>query len=113
SVSFATAVTQSGDLNAGRRADTEVFYMAGARLGELSRRLQVAGWPADTPVHVVSRVLWPDQIASDHLLSELATAAVLHTGRPAIVTVGVGATPVASNPLQVERHQPPVPSREP
>jgi uroporphyrin-III C-methyltransferase len=113
SVSFATAVTQSGELAAGRRADTEVFYMAGARLAELSRRLQAAGWPAISPVHVVSRALWPDQIASDHSLGELAAAAVLHTGRPAVVTVGVGATPVAPNPLPVEQHQPPVPSPEP
>ena len=113
SVSFATAVTQSGELAAGRRADTEVFYMAGARLAELSRRLQASGWPADSPVHVVSRALWPDQIASDHALGELAAAAVLHTGRPAVVTVGVGATPVAPNSLRVERHQPPVPSPEP
>jgi len=113
SVSFATAVTQSGDVQAGRRADTEVFYMAGARLHELSRRLQAAGWAADTPVQVVSRALWPDQIASDHALSELATAAVLHSGRPAVVTVGVGATPTAPNPVRVERHQPPVPSPEP
>ena len=113
SVSFATAVTQSGALHAGRRADTEVFYMAGARLRELSRRLQATGWPADSPVHVVSRALWPDQIASDHTLGDLASAAVLHSGRPAVVTVGVGATPVAANPLRVERHQPPVPSREP
>lgn len=113
SVSFATAVTQLGELAAGRRADTEVFYMAGARLGELSRRLQAAGWPADAPVQVVSRALWADQIASDHTLGDLAAAAVLHTGRPAVVTVGVGATPIAPNPLRVERHQPPVPSPEP
>ena len=113
SVSFATAVTQSGAVAAGRRADTEVFYMAGARLSELSRRLQAAGWPPETPVHVVSRALWPDQIASDHTLGELASAAVLHTGRPAVATVGVGATPVAPNPLPVERHQPSVPSPEP
>jgi uroporphyrin-III C-methyltransferase len=113
SVSFATAVTQSGDLHAGRRADTEVFYMAGARLRELSRRLQAASWPADTPVHVVSRALWPDQIASDHTLGDLEAAAVLHSARPAVVTVGVGATPVAPNPLRLERHQPPVPSPEP
>ena len=113
SVSFATAVTQSGDLAAGRRADTEVFYMAGARLGELSRRLQAAGWPAATPVQVVSRALWPDQIASDHPLGDLAAAAVLHTGRPAVVTVGVGAAPLAPEPLRAEQHQPPVPSPEP
>jgi uroporphyrin-III C-methyltransferase len=113
SVSFATAVTQSGALDAGRRADTEVFYMAGARLRELSRRLQAAGWPADTPVHVVSRALWPDQVASDHTLGDLAAAAVLHSNRPAVVTIGVGATPVAPNPLRVERHQSSVRSREP
>ena len=113
SVGFATAVTESGAVNPGRHADTEVFYMAGARLHELSRRLQTAGWPGDTPVHVVSRALWPDQVASDHTLSDLASAAVLHGGRPAVVTVGVGATPVAANSLPIERHQPPVPSPEP
>ena len=113
SVGFATAVTESGAVNPGRHADTEVFYMAGARLHELSRRLQTVGWPGDTPVHVVSRALWPDQVASDHTLSDLASAAVLHGGRPAVVTVGVGATPVAANSLPIERHQPPVPSPEP
>jgi len=113
SVSLATAVTQSGALNPGRHADTEVFYMAGARLHELSRRLQAAGWSPDTPVQVVSRALWPDQIASDHTLRDLAAASVLHGGRPAVVTVGVGATAVVSNSLPIERHQPPVPSPEP
>ena len=113
SVSLATAVTESGALNPGRHADTEVFYMAGARLHELSRRLQAAGWPGDTPVHVVSRALWPDQIASDHALRDLAAAAVLHSGRPAVVTVGAGATPITPISLPVERHQPPVPSPEP
>ncbi|HEX6019755.1 MAG TPA: uroporphyrinogen-III C-methyltransferase, partial [Burkholderiaceae bacterium] len=71
SVGLATAVTESRALRGGRRADTEVFYMAGTRLGELSRRLQASGWPGETPVLVVSRVLWPDQLASDHLLRNL------------------------------------------
>jgi len=113
SVSLATAVTESGALSAGRHADTEVFYMAGARLSELSRRLQAAGWPADAPVQVVSRALWPDQIASQHALGELATAGVLHAGRPAVVIVGVGATAVGGNSPRVERHQPRQPLSEP
>jgi uroporphyrin-III C-methyltransferase len=113
SVSLATAVTESGTVSAGRHADTEVFYMAGARLADLSRRLQAAGWPADTPVQVVSRALWPDQIASQHALAELASAAVLHAGRPAVVIVGVGAGAVGDNSLRVERHPRRLPLREP
>jgi uroporphyrin-III C-methyltransferase len=55
-----------------------------------------AGWAADTPVLVVSRAGWPDQIASDHSVASLAEAALLHSGRPTVVTVGVGAAPVAN-----------------
>ena len=95
SVALTTAMTKSGELRAARNADTEVFYMAGRQLGALSRRLVDAGWAADTPVLVVSRAGWPDQIASDHNVASLAEAALLHSGRPTVVTVGVGATPVA------------------
>ncbi len=95
SVALTTAMTRSGELRAARSADTEVFYMAGRQLGALSRRLADAGWPADTPVAVVSRAGWPDQIASDHRVGTLAEAALLHAGRPTVVTVGVGARPVA------------------
>ncbi len=105
SVSLATAVTREGDVAAGRRADTEVFYMGSRRLAELARRLQAAGWPADTPVLVVSRALWPDQIASDHTLHTLCAASALHAGRPALVTVGAGATPLGEKSLHVDRHQ--------
>jgi uroporphyrin-III C-methyltransferase len=111
SVSLTTAVTQAGALNAGRRADTEVFYMAGARLGELSRRLLAAGWCADTPALVVSRAMWPDQLASDHTVGHLAAAALLHSGRPAVVTVGAGA--VTAIPLRNERHPAAAPQRAP
>lgn len=104
SVSLSTAVTRNGEVQAGRRADTEVFYMASRRLAELSRRLLAAGWPGDAPVQVVSRAMWPDQIASDHTVAELAAAGVLHAGRPAVVTVGVGATVVGAKPLHVQRH---------
>jgi uroporphyrin-III C-methyltransferase len=95
SVALTTAMTRQGELRAARSADTEVFYMAGRQLGALSRRLAEAGWPADTPVSVVSRAGWPDQIASDHRIDTLAEATLLHSGRPTVVTVGVGACAVS------------------
>jgi uroporphyrin-III C-methyltransferase len=98
SVALTTAMTQDGDLQARRTADTEVFYMAGRQLAALSRRLLAAGWPANTSVLVVSRAGWADQIATDHKVVSLAEASVLHSGRPTVVTVGVGAMPCAQNP---------------
>jgi len=94
SVSLTTAMTREGRLQGGRSADTEVFYMAGRQLGALSRRLVAAGWPADTPACVVSRAGSPDQLHSDHAVSALGQAALLHAGRPTVVTVGAGATSV-------------------
>ena len=94
SVSLTTAMTLSGELHTHRTADTEVFYMAGKQLAALSRRLLAAGWPADTPVSVVSRAGWPDQRQSDHGAATLVQASMLHAGRPTVVTVGAGARPV-------------------
>ena len=94
SVSLTTAMTRNGDLQAQRTADTEVFYMAGRQLAALSRKLLEAGWPVDTPVSVVSRAGCADALASDHQVGSLGTAALLHQGRPTVVTVGVGAKPV-------------------
>ncbi len=95
SVALATAMTQHGlDAGSAPRADSEVFYMAGRQLGRLARQLLAAGWPADTPACVVSRAGCADALASDHRLADLAGAAVLHAGRPAVVTVGVAARPV-------------------
>ncbi len=91
SVSLTTAMTQEGRLQAGRHADTEVFYMAGRQLGALARRLRAAGWPADTATSVVSRAGWPDSLASQHRLADLGQAALLHAGRPTVVTLGAGA----------------------
>ena len=91
SVAFSTAMTQSGELHCARHADSEVFFMAGKQLAALSRQLLCAGWPADTPVCVVSRAGWPDQRVSQHHASTLAQAAVLHAGRPTVVTVGAAA----------------------
>ena len=91
SVSLTTAMTQDGLPVVGRHADTEVFYMAGRQLPKLGRRLRDAGWPGDTPVCVVSRAGWPDELATDHCLADLGQAALLHSGRPTVVTVGAGA----------------------
>jgi uroporphyrin-III C-methyltransferase len=74
SVSLTTAMTKQGQLQAGRHADTEVFYMAGRQLGALSRALRKAGWPEDTPALVVSRAGWPDALASEHAVAQLAAA---------------------------------------
>ncbi len=95
SVSLTTAMTREGQLNAGRTADTEVFYMAGKQLAALARRLVAAGWASDTPVSVVSRAGWPDQWHSDHSIATLGRASMLHAGRPTVVTVGAGAAPLA------------------
>jgi uroporphyrin-III C-methyltransferase len=93
-------MTRSGSLHAkpqaGPRADTEVFYMAGRQLAALGRSLRAAGWPLDAPVCVVSRAGWPDGLSSDHTVAELGAAAVLHAGRPTVVTVGAGARPVVA-----------------
>lgn len=100
SVSLSTAMTREGEMRADRTADTEVFYMAGRQLAQLSRRLRDAGWPADTPTLVVSRAGCADSLSSEHPLRDLAGAALLHAGRPAVVTVGVGARAVACMPKQ-------------
>lgn len=117
-VSLTTAVVQADTgpacaVQAGRRADTEVYYMAGQRLAELSRRLLAAGWAANTPALVVSRALWPDQIASDHTVATLAAASVLHSARPAVVTVGVGAGALGSESATAAQPSNLVPTREP
>ena len=91
-------MTADSQLQAGHHADTEVFYMAGRQLGALGRQLLQAGWSADTPVCVVSRAGWPDALSSDHALAGLAEAALLHAGRPTVVTVGAGARSVTSAP---------------
>ena len=100
SLALTTAMTRSGELVAARSADTEVFYMAGKQLAALSRRLLGAGWPAETPVAVVSRAGWVDQNGSDHTVATLPEAVVLHGGRPTVVIVGVGAMPTSACALR-------------
>ncbi len=92
SVSLSTAMTFEMQMHATRVADTEVFYMAGRQLAALARALRGAGWSADAPVSVVSRAGWPDELQSDHRLIDLGRASLLHSGRPSVVIVGVGAT---------------------
>ena len=93
-VSLTTAMTRTGELQAPRTADTQVYYMAGRQLGALSRQLREAGWPAHTSVQVVSRAGWPDALSSDHQVQSLAEASLLHSGRPTVVCVGIGSTPL-------------------
>ena len=99
SVSLTTAMTEAGDLQAARSADTEVFYMAGRQLAALGRQLLAAGWAPDTPALVVSRAGCADAIVTDHAVADLARAALLHRGRPTVVTVGTGAGLVADQGL--------------
>ncbi len=106
SVSLVTAMTRSGELQATRTADTEVYYMAGRQLPALARALLDAAWPADTPVLVVSRAGWPDQLTSDHTAATLAEASVLHAGRPTVVTVGAGARAIDGRALAVSAQHP-------
>ena len=98
SVALTTAVATDAQgqpiLRDSRSADTEVFYMAGRQLAALGRRLRQAGWPGDTAVLVVSRAGCADQLVSEHRLQDLGAAAVMHSGRPTVVTVGVGAQAV-------------------
>jgi uroporphyrin-III C-methyltransferase len=98
SVSFTTAMTRDGRLQAARTADSEVFYMAGRQLGALSKLLLGAGWSHDTAVSVVSRAGWPDQLISLHQVATLERAALLHAGRPTVVTVGAAAAAVTTAP---------------
>lgn len=102
SVAFTTAMTRDAGLSAGRHADTEVFYMAGKQLSALARRLLAAGWPGETHALVVSRAGWPDETTSEHSITTLGHATPLHWGRPTVVTVGVGASPLgAAEPRDV------------
>ena len=94
-------MTRQGQLSVrAPQADTEVFYMAGRQLGALADKLMQAGWPADTPALVVSRAGWPDARISEHAVARLAEAEALHSGRPAVVTVGAGAGPAVASRTQ-------------
>lgn len=109
SVSFATAMTRTGELHASRSADTEVFYMAGRQLAALGPRLIQAGWPGDTPAIVISRAGWPDARLSEHSVALLDAAIEPHAGRPTVVIVGAAAQPSAVTsvkPLADARRQP-------
>ena len=102
SIALTTAMTQSGDLVAGRHADTESFYMAGKQLAALSARLIEAGWPAATPVSVVSRAGWADSLQSEHTVATLNDATLVHADRPAVVVVGAGAAALDPSPGVIE-----------
>ena len=106
SVAFSTAMTQQGELRGARSADSEVYYMAGRQLGALSRPLPAARWPANTPACLVSRARCSDALVSHHLLHSLHQAALLHAGRPTVVTVGVAASAVGAAGTSLASHRP-------
>jgi uroporphyrin-III C-methyltransferase len=91
-------MTQAGELEARRSADTEVFYMAGRQLESLAHKLREVGWAPETPALVVSRAGWPDQRISLHTVGTLGEAAREHAGQPTIVTVGAGAVAIGTAP---------------
>lgn len=80
----------------GPAADSVVFYMAGRQLGRLARQLLAAGWHPETPAYAVSLAGHPDALVSEHRVRDLAEAALIHGGRPTVVTVGCAAAPVVS-----------------
>ena len=107
SVAFATAMSREGAVVPARSADTEVFYMGGKQLAALGRRLRAAGWPPATPVSVVSRAGWPDQLHTDHTIESLARATLLHAGRPTVIIVGTGAAAIEDGRGAAEREAAP------
>lgn len=106
------AAQAHAEMSVPRHADTEVFYMAGKQLAALSRRLVSSGWTQDEAVSVVSRAGWPDQLHSDHTVSTLARASLLHAGRPTVVTVGAGARPVVGTAPRAEMSEARIQGRE-
>ncbi len=94
SIALVTAMTESLKLEAERRADSAVFYMAGRQLPRLAHKLAEAGWASDTPVLVVSNAGTADERSTDHTVATLPEAALVHEGRPTVVVAGVAALPV-------------------
>lgn len=107
SVSFATAMTRSGEVQGCRSADTEVFYMAGQKLAILAEQLLQVGWSVETPVLLVSDAGTRQEQASEATVGRLASAGERHAGRPTIVIVGAGARPVLARDAVVGNLLPP------
>lgn len=102
SVSFQTAFSrceqtegfdgaQNRNLDSPLTAPTLVLYMAGEQLTQLLNPLQIAGWPIDTPVRVVSNAGSAKPIISAGFVSDLAGLARHHVGKPTVAMIGVGA----------------------
>ncbi|MFM7972705.1 MAG: hypothetical protein ACKOJ7_05640 [Betaproteobacteria bacterium] len=59
----------------------------------------------------MSRAGCADQLITDHVLSALAQAALLHSGRPTVVTVGVGAQALGQATRAQSPAEPAIPVR--
>ena len=86
-------MTEAGELRAANSADTEVFYMAGRQLPQLSTLLQQAGWPAETPALVVSRARAARCAVQRAPRGRPGRCRRSHAERPTIVVVGAGDRP--------------------
>jgi uroporphyrin-III C-methyltransferase len=83
--------TQISNLDSPQTAPTLVLYMAGEQLTQLLTPLQAAGWSVDTPIRLVSNAGSAKPIISAGTVSDLASLARHHAGRPTITMIGVGA----------------------
>ena len=91
-LTLCTAMSHDGALESPGQTDTLVIYMGGHDLPGLQRRLGAAGWPADTPVLVVSNAGTGSARSSSGSLGSLGQQGSVHQGQATVVTVGVGAT---------------------
>jgi uroporphyrin-III C-methyltransferase len=79
-------------------ADSLVLYMVGQQIAVVADHLTAQGWPGDTPVLLVSNAGTVNQTSSDGVLHNLAQLAPAHSGMPTVLTIGVAAKVVTSNP---------------
>ena len=76
---------------------TLVFYMGVTTVETWSRALSRAGMPAQTPVTVIRRCSWPDQVILHTVLADVARVIREHKLRPPVITI-VG-TAAAAEPV--------------
>jgi uroporphyrin-III C-methyltransferase len=103
-VSLQTAVSYTNqdslvDLESPQQTDSLVLYMAGQQLANLTLALRKAGWNALTPVVIVWNAGGLDSTQTESTVEQLAqiqsSLPVQLQRSPAIVTIGIAASPIA------------------